>query len=121
MSALPSPSLVLEEVKKLASEHPERVATCRYASTMNMGDYPVCIVGHALHKLGVAIADLQEFDSWDECSIWDVYEPTVNLDLTVQELSDLKLVRRIQNIQDNGATWDYALRRAQADENAGYV
>lgn len=74
---------------------------------------PSCLVGHLLHRLGVTVEMLSDFDGWGYCAV------TAILDLRAQGLMEFDqrselLLSLVQRKQDNGITWGAALEDSVA-------
>lgn len=83
--------------------------TCHYVH----GDEPGCIVGHILHKAGVSLADLSDYESQG------AEDPVENL--TDPEPGVTKLLNWAQDFQDRGVPWGKSVQRALARlESAGH-
>lgn len=74
-------------------ERPEGVVQCRYVH----GDAPGCLIGQALHFLGVPLADLVMFEG--ENAI------TLLRELTYTSEPIRRWASRVQDYQDSEATW----------------
>ena len=68
---------------------------------------PSCLVGHALHRLGVSIADLETMDAAGFGAIMVVDVPGATLVGDAREVFG-----QAQMAQDAGRTWGNALREA---------
>ena len=75
--------------------------TCHYVH----GDQPGCIVGHVLHKAGVSLDALKEYEGQGA-------EHPVT-DLTNAPEDACRLLSYAQEYQDRGIPWGAAVRRAQ--------
>lgn len=109
---------VIKAVHDIAKERPEHVYIpaedymCRYAD----GDEPSCLIGHALHRLGVPVETLQKFDSinlqgGDVLFIKDIFEGW--LDNANSSLVEIDYLQYVQSWQDAGDPWAVAVEKAQ--------
>lgn len=118
---------LIAELKRLADESPDYVygapahmtrgyegtTVCLYVHTDPGGDEskdaPGCIVGKALHRLGVPLATLAEFEHYNPREIAGEILPGVTI-------SGSLFAGRVQRAQDRGKTWraavDYAKEAA---------
>lgn len=98
------------EVIRLATEQPDRTASCQYLqwaadSEGVIQSVPNCIMGHALFNLGVSTEDLDRMEN--------VNIRGVNGDLHLGLPGDLvDWAQRVQGRQDDGDTWGGALKYA---------
>ena len=91
---------IQQEIVKLADEHPDHTAKCEYFNTLG---HPVCIVGHAMSRLGVD-ADVFRGNSINSVAFED---SRVRQDAGVED-NDTTLIQWInfvQSMQDEGETW----------------
>lgn len=114
---------VIKAVHDIANERPEHVYTsaeshmrdhiCRYAD----GDEPSCLIGHALHRLGVPVETLQKFDSINlqagEVVLFlrDIFEGW--LDNANSSSVEIDYLEYLQAWQDAGDPWAVAVEKAQ--------
>ncbi|MFF9268639.1 hypothetical protein [Streptomyces rochei] len=77
-------------------------ADCHYVH----GDQPGCIVGHVLHKAGVSLADLSEYEGQG------AEDPA--LDLAGATDDACRLLSYAQENQDRGIPWGESVRLALA-------
>ena len=113
------------EVERLAEEQPDKVAQCIYTATQWDCDIEnvvptsvVCIVGAAIFNITGSYVP----ESFEGMSInsnrWRsaLKEPTGGDWHNIPGTSDdFLFVKRVQQSQDGGNTWGYALQRAQDD------
>jgi hypothetical protein len=91
------------------SAEPDAPGPCSYVH----GDTPGCIVGHALHNLGVSIDLLRAMDCSDEPIIDTAYElELVPAGVTMTEKA-IQFFTAAQMHQDMRARWGEALRAAE--------
>lgn len=104
---------VIDRIKELAAEYPDRIAQCRY---FNSDGSPECIVGHVLHELGAEECNtvdgiylalngamLAPIDTLADILPWEklgVEKPT---------REQVKWVVRRQASQDRGDRWHEAV------------
>lgn len=81
-------------------------AFCVYADAEE--ECPSCLVGHALFRAGVTIAELVELDESSDPSIKHAYSPAFTLKGGSREV-----FAAAQEAQDNGAAWGVALAEAE--------
>ena len=103
------------EVLKVAQEQPEHVyekgefGRCNY----ERNGEPSCIVGHAMHRLGVSTFDLREFDASGDSAIEDIIEANQDLFDRDDKLS-MELLIDAQNSQDQGLPWGLAVSQRRS-------
>lgn len=86
------------EIRKLAREFPDRKAECTYVRD---GE-PMCIFGHALHRLGVSTFELAEYDAADDSvSASDLID--------TDDLAAMRWANNVQTGQDRSAPWRIAV------------
>ena len=98
------------EVKKVAAERPDYVYSeepCQY----QYDGKPSCIVGHALHRLGVSIEALEALDAAQEGGGVPASGLPSYLPILVEEgsRSALLSVCEAQEAQDDGIPWGEAV------------
>lgn len=101
----------LTEVVAEAGEdyiYPERLEVTTHASYTGMCWYvwenqPDCIAGRTLHKLGVTVEILKEFEG----------RPCTRIPTPLSTYA-LEVLSRAQGIQDGGGTWGHALTETKA-------
>ena len=93
---------LIEDVKELAREHPDKTAECVYF----LEGEPCCIVGHALAKRGITAKDAIEGDYNYGVAV------TALPDYGVIEDDFRALVRlsEVQDLQDYGKPWGEAIK-----------
>jgi hypothetical protein len=74
---------------------------CRYVAE----GQPACLVGVVLHRLGMPVDELSEWDARDDSRI-NTIEPEGIAP------SVLAMMQRAQDAQDNRGSWAYAMERA---------
>ena len=98
------------EVKKVAAEQPDYVYSeqpCQY----QYGGKPSCIVGHALHRLGVPIETLEALDDAQEgggvpaCGIPQEFPDLLDADSEPAR----RALGEAQEAQDNRLPWGEAV------------
>ena len=92
-------------VRRLAAEHPDRHTICRY--TNEDSTEPVCIIGHAVHELGVPLGSLAENQSMPTCDALSLVKSSV-----LPSIQELDWLSTVQFEQDNGASWSEAVQTA---------
>lgn len=115
---LPDPTILLQEVLRLAEAFPHWQASCQYASAGRVEDKPHCIVGTALYNLGVPVTDLRKFDLLPQANIARVYElyeadgwdTGKGWRAPARSTRAISTLRRIQRAQDFGNEWQHAVR-----------
>ncbi|MEV8056544.1 hypothetical protein AB0P37_08455 [Streptomyces antimycoticus] len=84
--------------------------TCFYVHRTEDGTKtPGCLVGHALHRLGVPLATLEK---WEGTSATGVIEGITTLD---ECASAVQLANEAQMAQDTGQCWSESLATAERD------
>ena len=103
---------IQQEIIKLANEHPDQTAKCEY---FNMQGDPVCIVGHAMSRLG-ASADVFRSISINSAA----FRASRVLDAAGVEDGDIHIIEwidTVQAVQDEGETWSEAVALANDYED----
>lgn len=115
------------EVIRVAAEKPDYVYALKDPKNSTSCTYqrdgePSCIVGHALHRLGVSPDLLVEFDTTYELgmSVGDLFEnfPQI-LDDEVEDPDEwteegpVEFLTRVQIGQDSGIAWGQAVKDAE--------
>lgn len=104
-----NPDALIATMRRLAAEHPDRTAECQYTRREDEFDdstplvAPVCIVGVALHELGVGLETLNFYEG-----------SNVNQLIQADVESKNGWLFWVQNQQDLGDTWAEAV--ASADD-----
>lgn len=111
--------LIIDTIKEVVAEKPDHVyttpdhmkdgAACYYAHTdPEAGDVltPGCVVGAALHRLGVPLETLREYESMNAWYVLRHLAPGTT-DVGRNFASD------VQGNQDDGETWGAALALAE--------
>jgi hypothetical protein len=80
-------------------------ATCRYVS--NDDDAPVCIVGHALFRLGVPLAELVTYEGQAADAVLVSLKTRGFFSEVDEDAADL--LTEAQTKQDNGVPWGEAV------------
>jgi hypothetical protein len=75
------------------------------------GDSPGCIVGYVLHKLGVPLITLAQYEGMPAREILPVlglvpFDPDLR---TAEQTEIVFLLNRVQHAQDRHQTWGYAV------------
>jgi hypothetical protein len=93
-------------VRRLASEQPDRVASCVYVEWDRVAeaDVPCCIVGAALVEMGVSTYELRQCNLSGVATVLGVYRESVPW------LCD------VQSRQDEGCSWSRAVASADGME-----
>lgn len=111
-------SRVIERVRKLANDYPDRVAECEYFN--NKGE-PQCIWGHVFAHLGCAIEWQEDgLTCWVVApngervtdagsSIEDFRPDWGQLGIEGPNSSQLRWACGVQNNQDSGMAWGFAV------------
>ncbi|MFF3363612.1 hypothetical protein [Streptomyces misionensis] len=81
--------------------NPDRAAECYYVH----GQQPGCIVGNVLHRAGVSLADLAQYEG-------QAAEDPVE-QLTKANVAAVRLLISVQELQDRGTPWGEAVRQAE--------
>lgn len=105
-------SALVAEIRRLAKQYPDRIAKCEYVDGAT-GE-PVCIVGTALHNLGVSTSVLDDFGSDRFRAVVEATElchrlgagPEITFDLKDLQLSWVDFV---QGKQDAEFSWGRAV------------
>ena len=98
------------EVLKVAQEQPEHVyekgdsGKCYY----QRNGQPSCVVGHGMHRIGMPVHQLQEFDEEGDSAVADIIETNQDLFDRDDNLA-LSLLVRTQNNQDQEVPWGQAV------------
>lgn len=98
---------LLRTLREVAAEQPEKVykspagagGSCFYVH----GNEPGCIVGHALHRLGVPLETLKEHES-------DAARAPLNDLFPEVTEGAMDLVDSVQYLQDRGEPWGEAIK-----------
>lgn len=104
------------EVLKVAQEQPEHVyergevGKCNY----ERNGQPSCIVGHAMHRLGVSVLDLREFDASGDSAVEDIIGTNQDLFDKDDELG-MELLIQAQDSQDRGVPWGQSVSQNQEE------
>ncbi|ATN92637.1 hypothetical protein SEA_YASSJOHNNY_70 [Mycobacterium phage YassJohnny] len=117
MSELKPFRWVIQRIKELAAENPDKIACCRY-----FGDEgaPCCIVGHVLAEAGIRPMDEDEDGYYIGNDTTSVLAGTLAGQLPWEELgieapkttAELRWVAEVQTRQDRGHTWGWAVEMA---------
>lgn len=105
------------EVLKVAQEQPEHVYERGEAGKCNYerNGQPSCIVGHAMHRLGVSVLDLREFDAAGDSAIQDIIETNPDMFDDDDNLG-MELLAGVQGSQDQGVPWGLAVSQQQEEQ-----
>lgn len=103
------------EIIEVARENPDHIydrgpggdKNCVYQRERK----PSCIVGHALHRLGLPIHDLEEFDLHEDSGIGEIIDVHEDL-FDVDDVEAVGYIVITQNHQDTGWTWGDAVGRS---------
>ena len=113
--SLPEPEAVIEEVRRLAAEDPNKiyqrssqlhgrdVPQCFYRPTPEEPDG--CIMGQAFRNLGFLGIDLPIYDGMGVDSFFDV-------NIMTEDNHPVAWLVHVQNEQDMGQTWEKAVATA---------
>lgn len=104
-------------VRQVAVEHPDgtglpddgTVGSCIYFDAF---DQPSCIVGHGLHRMGVASLNGQHCNME---SVDDLGLGIAGPELTDADWAALRWLSQVQAVQDDGITWAKALALADGE------
>lgn len=105
------------EVLNVAQEQPEYVyergeaGKCHY----ERNGQPSCIVGHAMHRLGVSTFDLREFDAAGDSAIEDIIEANPDM-FDKDDEPGMELLIEAQDRQDQEVPWGLAVRQQQEEQ-----
>lgn len=112
-----TPEDLQHKVREVAADYPKYVYdipygnSCMYFHKGDDDNYSCgCIIGHALHRLGVTLEDISE--EYNFVGVWGLLQrhlsdlPLDFNDATVQWLSN------VQSAQDRGETWSSAVKKA---------
>ncbi|QGJ95528.1 hypothetical protein SEA_RIMMER_74 [Mycobacterium phage Rimmer] len=108
---------VIQRIKELAAENPERVAHCQYFEDDN--STPCCIVGHALAGAGIRqeeSGDGYHYIGNDTASALAGtlagQLPWAEFGFESPAVNELRWVSLVQHRQDGGYTWSEAVEGA---------
>ena len=93
-------------MKVIATQHPNLKAECFYMDDAFVR--PICLVGHALHQLGVKVprdGNMERFRTL-------IQDGMIDLDIDVQDSEQYEAmmwIDRAQRAQDRGRSWGEAL------------
>ncbi|WP_458085763.1 hypothetical protein [Streptomyces malaysiensis] len=102
-------------IREVAAERPDYIYKtpegsdiCRYVHTDNDSgvQIPGCLIGHALNRLGVPLADLCRNEGTDAASVIHTYTTLGTWDPAVMAAENAQFE------QDQGSTWSEAVRIA---------
>lgn len=123
MSAIIKTSDLWAEVIKVAKEQPDHVYDRSGPDGKNKCSYqrygqPSCIVGHALHRLGMQIHELEEFDDLGDSGIGDIVLYHSGELFEIDDRDALEFVCRTQDLQDQEETWQNSVARSLPQSSA---
>lgn len=105
-----------DKVREVAQDYPDNVYkaehddSCVYFNIGQDGYYSAsCIVGHALHRLGVKLEDIEEFNNGTVNELFEVYMPRVNRDTATD-----KWLTTVQDYQDFQMPWGQCVKKADS-------
>lgn len=98
---------LIEEIRSLAQQFPNRKAECRYV----ISGKPCCIVGTALYRKGIPLETLAKVNYYGIIA-WDESEGAMPFHIELDSPFDLEWLSAVQQNQDNGMTWAEALQHA---------
>jgi hypothetical protein len=99
---------ILALIAEVTAEKPDFVSACVY----QRDGAPCCIVGAVMHRVGVPVATLEEWDSKSDSSFGEVAkEGFLEVELTHEALKVLDIA---QSRQDSGETWECVARTVGA-------
>ena len=101
---------IQQEIVKLADEHPNNTANCEY---FNMTGHPVCIVGHAVSRLGGNPDKFRHPSINSACFRVNRVREAAGVEDV--DLNIIHWIDVVQSVQDEGKTWAEAV--AAANEN----
>lgn len=103
-----------EKVREVASDYPKYVykptgGECTYFRKGENDGYscPDCIIGHALHRLGVTIEDIKNNNIVSVRGLCRAYLP-----LSLSDDRTLEWLAEVQDRQDLGMPWAKAVKKA---------
>lgn len=104
------------EVLKVAQEQPDHVYERSEAGKCNYerNGQPSCIVGHAMHRLGVSVFDLREFDATGDSAVEDIIGMNPDMFDNDDKLG-MELLIEAQNRQDQEVPWGLAAIQDQEE------
>ena len=104
------------EVLKVAQEQPDHVYERGEAGKCNyqVDGQPSCIVGHAMHRLGVSAFDLREFDASGDSAIEDIIGMNPDM-FDEDDKLGMELLIEAQNRQDQEVPWGLAVSQDQEE------
>lgn len=98
---------LIDEVKALAEQFPDRKAHFRYV----IDGKACCIVGTALNNIGVPLYMLAEVNF--RCiSSWVDNDGAFPFDIEFVHQNDAEWLEKVQDFQDRGLTWAESVKRA---------
>lgn len=116
------------QVRIIAEEHPERIYHDYYAEVFPEADHaecayflengaPGCIVGHALHRLGINAQDVEEMNTG--IGVTDLLDSISYVDpMDRRQMSMVNWLTIAQSAQDRGEPWSSAIIEADAKNEA---
>jgi hypothetical protein len=104
---------VVAQVRREAVAQPDYVSpACQYVS--DNADHPICIVGHALHSLGVTLDELFQLEGQNVDDVVIALELADPLDVFDGLDPLVSWLASVQMRQDNGVSWETAVAEADA-------
>ncbi|AKU42512.1 hypothetical protein SEA_NOSLEEP_74 [Mycobacterium phage NoSleep] len=110
---------VIQRIKELAAENPERVAHCQYFTVESDGStQPCCIVGHALAEAGIRQEDGDGYHyigndtASTPAGTLAGQLPWAEFGFESPAVNELRWVSLVQHLQDGGYTWSEAVEGA---------
>lgn len=101
---------LIEEIRNLAKENPERTAGCTY---LDSDGAPVCIVGHAMFNLGLIDESAKQSD-WNKSDFYILrFNGISGLDAT--DDAESRWIVAVQGMQDCGKEWGEAVEVADRE------
>jgi hypothetical protein len=84
-------------------------SSCWYVHGLNDELEPGCIVGHIMHRHGVSLVDLKTLEG----GVGNLLHRLKDLDILKVDAQGERFLRIVQAIQDDGDTWQKAVRIAE--------
>jgi len=111
---------LVQKIRSIAADQPDKVVTCNYTTTDEDGTVPECIVGVALHALGVPLDLLLKIDNEDLPGLPGTGTAFRHIVHLVEEFvgtvdtDDRDWISAVQNFQDEEAPWAQVVARFDA-------
>lgn len=111
------------EVIKVARENPDHVYKDENGIVGGMCTYehngfPSCIIGHALHRLGMSLEQLHVFDTaylggLGIMEVFGDYTDLLDYDNDPNGINDVMFLSSVQTNQDSGIPWGKAVKETK--------